>query len=86
MTYRDDYTEHLRQAMADGGTPAAMDAAVNEYNDAERPAWKGSAGFTAWANVRAHRCAICDAGFVLPAVTTVNPDDEPKCEKCRDVT
>jgi hypothetical protein len=73
-TYLSKYEDHLSALIAGGGSEAAIESAIDEYNKvspAKLAAWVASAELT---------CAYCDR----PAVANdVRPTDEVTCAEHR---
>jgi hypothetical protein len=82
MTYKEAYTEHLRNKLGSGGTPAEMEEAVTEFNTVERANWSGSSAFTKWAEAKTHICERCDRRFTPEPGNPIDVAAVVDCAEC----
>lgn len=82
MTYKEAYTEHLRNRLNTGGSPAEMEEAITEFNSVETPRWTGSTTFTKWAENHLFICDRCDRRYNLEPGNSVEIENAINCMEC----
>jgi DNA-directed RNA polymerase subunit RPC12/RpoP len=81
-TYKQAYEAYLVNRMEEGGTPAAMEACLLDYNTVSLPTFVPQELYKEWFYGESHVCTTCAKEFKFTTIEPVKTEDETTCHVC----